>query len=71
MKRFFLFAVISASLFGCATAPSNAPVDSTVSQDANGIPVEQPYRTPRTSIGVGIGSFGGHGFGGLGIGLGF
>jgi hypothetical protein len=71
MKRLFLFCLISASLVGCASTPPDASADQTSSQDANGIPVDQTYRTPRTSIGVGIGSFGGRGFGGVGIGLGF
>ena len=71
MKRLFLFFVISASLVGCATYPSNAAAYPTSSQDANGVPVDQTYRAPRTSIGVGIGSWGGRGFGGVGIGLGF
>jgi hypothetical protein len=71
MKRLFLFSVISASLVGCAAPPPNASTDPASSQEANGVPIDQTYRTPRTSIGVGIGSFGGRGFGGVGIGLGF
>ena len=71
MKRFFLFAVISASLAGCATVPPDATADPTASHDANGVPIDQTYRAPRASVGIGIGSWGGRGFGGVGIGLGF
>ena len=71
MKRWFLFAFITASLAGCATAPPNGAVDSTASQDPNGVPIEQPYRVPRASVGIGLGNWGGGGFGGIGIGLGF
>ena len=72
MKRSILFAVTSALLVGCVTAPPNSTTNPTSSQDANGVPiVDQTYRAPRTSIGIGIGSSGGRGFGGVGIGLGF
>lgn len=72
MKRFLLFAVVvSASVAGCATPPPNTAAHPSTSQDANGAPTEQTYRTPRASIGVGIGNWGGRGFGGVGIGLGF
>ena len=73
MKRLLTFALISASLAGCATPPPppadpNSPV---VSQDANGIPIDQTSRPPRISLGIGLGTWGGRGFGGVGIGLGF
>jgi hypothetical protein len=77
MKQLFLLSVISASLAGCATPAPNAAAnpassqEAATSQDGTGVPIDPTYRTPRTSIGVGIGSFGGRGFGGVGIGLGF
>ena len=71
MKRLFLLAAVSALLAGCATAPPDGAANPTASQDANAVPAEQTYRTPRASVGIGIGSWGGRGFGGIGIGLGF
>ncbi|MEO5660268.1 MAG: hypothetical protein ABIQ90_10805 [Polaromonas sp.] len=71
MKRLFVFAVVSASLVGCATAPPADPNHPVNSQAANGVPVDQTYRAPRASVGIGFGNWGGRGFGGVGIGLGF
>jgi len=75
MKRLFALAFLSALLAGCATAPPdpnmpdpNAPV---AAQDDTGVPIAQPRRALRPSVGIGLGTWGGHGFGGLGIGLGF
>jgi hypothetical protein len=70
MKRLFLLAFVSASLAGCATAPQEVNYP-TASQDPNGVPIDQTYRAPRANIGIGLGSWGGRGFGGVGIGLGF
>ena len=70
MKPWLVVALVSASLAGCATPPPdpNYPV---VSQDVNGVLVEQVPRAPRASVGIGLGTWGGRGFGGVGIGLGF
>jgi len=70
MKRLFALAFLSALLAGCATAPPdpNTPV---ATQDDTGVPIAQPRRALRPSVGIGLGTWGGHGFGGLGIGLGF
>ena len=62
------------------TAGNNAVVSqgpaagtAAVPVDANGVPVQTttPPRAPRFGLGIGLGSWGGRGFGGLGIGLGF
>ena len=81
MKPWFAIALLGASLAGCATAPpdpnaassSSVPINNAVvMRDANGVPVETaPSRAPRVNLGIGLGSWGGRGFGGLGIGLGF
>jgi hypothetical protein len=85
MKKWFVFVFASlllVSLAGCATAPAITTPDAsstqaanppatTTAQDPNGVPVEQARRFPRTNIGIGLGSWGGRGFGGVGIGLGF
>jgi len=81
MKPWFAMALISAVLAGCATPPPGsdataatpAATAATVSQDANGVPVQTvvPPRVPRVGLGIGLGSWGGRSGGGLGIGLGF
>jgi len=75
MKRLFALAFAGALLAGCATPPPdpNAPNAATpvATQNDTGVPIEQPRRALRPSVGIGLGTWGGHGFGGLGIGLGF
>ncbi|MDB5744707.1 MAG: hypothetical protein JWR68_3022 [Polaromonas sp.] len=70
MKKLFLLGYVSALLAGCATPPPDA-VYSGNAQDANAIPTYQTIRPPRASVGIGLGSWGGRGFGGIGFGLGF
>lgn len=86
MKSWIAMALISAALGGCASAPPTPPGTTAdvgavsgsatnavvVPQDASGAPVQTlPPRAPRVGLGIGLGSWGGRGFGGLGIGLGF
>jgi hypothetical protein len=70
MKRWFVPAFFAALLAGCATPPPG-PDNPVAAQDATGSPAPQSYRMPRASVGIGLGSWGGRGFGGVGIGLGF
>ena len=84
MKPWFATALTGALMAGCAATPPSGPATAAdaaaspatsavvVPQDPSGAPVQTvPRRAPRVGLGIGLGSWGGRGFGGLGIGLGF
>jgi hypothetical protein len=70
MKRLVLFIVVSNALAGCAAYPPNSNYSSNP-QDANGVPIDSTYPGSGARVGVGIGTWGGHSLGGVGIGLGW
>lgn len=75
MKRLLFITIFSTLLAGCAARQPMQPYPSDT-QAGNAAPVnqtypDQPYYGPRTSIGIGLGNWGGRGVGGVGIGMGW
>jgi len=70
MKRLWFPLMVFASLAGCASPP-NGGDGTTAASDPNSVYNDPTYPGRGAHIGIGVGSWGRHSGGGVGIGVGF